>query len=102
MAATLTAGQRHESTQAVVLLEETLARMWSDAMAGDKAYSTVAIRNWLIAHEIAMVILDRDNESGSKAYDREADRERSIIERRINGAPPEEMPFYNALAGWTT
>jgi transposase len=58
--------------------------MWPDAVAGDKAYSTIAIRNWLIAHEIEMVIPYRDNESGSKEYDRDAYRERPIIERAIN------------------
>ena len=84
LVATLTAGQRHESTEAISLVNETLARMWPDAVAGDKAYSTVAIRNWLIAREAAMVIPDRDNESGSKAYDREAYRDRPIIERTIN------------------
>jgi hypothetical protein len=48
----------------VGLLEETLERMRPDAVAGDKAYSTIAIRNWLTSHEIAAVIPYRDNESG--------------------------------------
>src|SRR5215207_4884208 len=56
IAATLTAGQRHESTQATALLEDTLSRMWPDAVAGDKAYSTIDIRNWLTRHEIEAVI----------------------------------------------
>ena len=43
----LSAGQRHESVEALPLLEETLERMWPDAVAGDKGYSTAAIRNWL-------------------------------------------------------
>jgi transposase len=67
-----------------VLLEETLARMWPDAVAGDKAYSTIDIRNWLTGHEIAAVIPYKDNETGPKQYDREAYRERPIIERTIN------------------
>ncbi len=58
--------------------------MWPDAVAGDKAYSTIAIRNWLTSHEIVAVIPYRDNESGPKAFDREAYRERPIIERTIN------------------
>jgi transposase len=83
-AATLTAGQRHESTQAIVLLVETLARRWSDAVAGDKAYSTINIRNWLTGHEIAAVIPYKDNETGPKDDDREAYRERPIIGRTID------------------
>lgn len=84
LAATLTAGQRHESTEALSLLDATLERMWPDAVAGDKAYSTLDIRTWLLAHEIEMVIPYRDNESGPKEYDRDAYRERPIIERTIN------------------
>lgn len=80
----LTAGQRHESTQAVALLEATLERMWPDAVAGDKAYSTSEVRNWLTPREIAAVIPYRDNEAGPRTYDRDAYRERPIIERTIN------------------
>lgn len=58
--------------------------MWPDAVAGDKAYSTIGFRNWLTAHEIEPVIPYRDNESGPKSYDREAYRERPIVERTIN------------------
>lgn len=67
-----------------MLLEKTLERMWSDAVAGDKAYSTIDIRNWLTGHEIAAVIPYKDNESGRTNYDCEAYRERPIIERTIN------------------
>ncbi len=84
IAATLTAGQRHESTQALPLLEETLERMWPDAVAGDSTSSTLDIRTWLTRHEIEAVIPYRDNESGPTAYDREAYRDRPIIERTIN------------------
>lgn len=58
--------------------------MWPDAVAGDKAYSTIDIRTWLTRHEIDVVIPYRDNELGPKTYDREAYRERPIIERTIN------------------
>jgi transposase len=80
----LSAGQRHESTEAVPLLEETLERLWTDAVAGDKAYGTSDIRNWLTAHEIDAVIPWKANETGPKAYDRDAYRERPIVERTIN------------------
>ena len=58
--------------------------MWPDAGAGDKAYRTIVLRNWLIGHEITAVIPYRDNETGPKDYDREAYRERNRIERAIN------------------
>jgi transposase len=80
----LSAGQRHESVEALPLLEETLERMWPDAVAGDKGYSTAAIRNWLAQREIEAVIPKRENEMGPKQYDREAYRERTIVERTIN------------------
>lgn len=80
----LSAGQRHESVEVLPLLEETLERMWPDAVAGDKGYSTAAIRNWLAQREIEAVIPKRENEMGPKQYDREAYRERTIVERTIN------------------
>ena len=79
----LTAGQRHESPQAIPLLEQSLARMWPDAVAGDKGYSATDLRDWLTDHEIEAVIPTRDNERDQN-YDREAYRERSMIERTIN------------------
>lgn len=80
----LTAGQRHESPQAIPLLEQSLTRMWPDAVAGDKGYSAHDLRNWLQAREIEPVIPYRADESGDHAYDRAAYRERSMIERTIN------------------
>jgi transposase len=80
----LTAGQRHESPEAIPLLEASLERMWPDAVAGDKGYSASEVRNWLQAREIDAVIPYREDESGDHAYDREAYRERPIIERAIN------------------
>ena len=65
-------------------MEETLERMWPDAVSGDKGYSTIAIRNWLAEREIEAVIPKRDNELGPKEYDRRAYRERPIVERTIN------------------
>ena len=80
----LTAGQRHESPQAIPLLEESLERMWPEAVAGDKGYSSAEIRTWLQEREIAAVIPYREDEMGSHDYDRAAYRERSLIERTIN------------------
>jgi transposase len=82
--AELTAGQRHESTQAIPLLERTTERMWPTAVAGDKGYSSAALRNWLGRREIAAVIPYRADEMGPHEYDRDLYRERPIIERTIN------------------
>jgi len=80
----LTAGQRHESPQAIPLLEQSLERMWPDAVAGDKGYSANDLREWLSEREIDAVIPKRDNEDGPNDYDRESYRERPRIERTIN------------------
>jgi transposase len=84
MVAELTAGQRHESPQAIPLLEQATDRMWPEAVAGDKGYSASDLRNWLQAHDIDAVIPYRADEAGDHGYDREAYRERPIIERAIN------------------
>ena len=84
MVVRLTAGQRHEATEAVALLEHALERLWPDAVAGDRGYSTSAIRNWLLQREIAAVIPKRITEMGGREYDRAAYRERSRVERTIN------------------
>jgi transposase len=82
--AAVTAGQRHESPEAIPLLTASLDRMWPDAVAGDKGYSASEVRNWLQANDIEAVIPYRDDEAGDHAYDREAYRERPMIERTIN------------------
>lgn len=84
MATRLTAGQQHESTQAIALLARTLERLWPDAVVGNRAFSTVVIRQGLSQQEVAAVIPWRENESGSKEYDRAAYRERNVVERAIN------------------
>jgi len=58
--------------------------MWPEAVAGDKGDSSAEIRNWLTAHEIDAVIPYRDDEMGDHTYDRDAYRERPMIERAIN------------------
>lgn len=80
----LTAGQRHESPQAMPLLEQSLERMWPDAVAGDKGSSASDLREWLAEREIDAVIPKRDTEDGPNDYDRELYRERPLIERTIN------------------
>jgi transposase len=80
----LTAGQRHESPEAAPLLEAALERLWPEAVAGDKAYSSAELRTWLLERAIEPVIPKRSDESGPDDYDRAAYRERSLIECTIN------------------
>ena len=80
----ITAGQRHESPQAIPLPEQGLERLWPDAVAGDKGYSAHALRDWLETRVIAAVIPKRADEAGPNEYDRELYRERPIIGRTIN------------------
>jgi len=81
---TLTPGQRHESPEAIPLLERAMERMWPDAVAGDKGYSSTDIRNWLMQREIEAVIPRRRDETEVNDYDRDLYRERSIVEQTIN------------------
>ncbi len=81
---TLTAGQRHESPQAIPLLEQATDRMWPEAVAGDKGSSSAELRNWLLQHEIEAVIPYREDEMGPHDYDRARYRERPVSERTIN------------------
>jgi transposase len=80
----VTAGQRHESPEATTLLAAVLERMWPAAVAGDKAYSSAELRNWLGEREIEAVIPKRSDEAGPDDYDRDVYRERSRIECTIN------------------
>ena len=80
----LTAGQRHERVMAIPVLEAGLQRMWMDALAGDRGYSSHAIRDWLAKREIKAVIPKQKNETGPDDYDERAYRERNIVERTIN------------------
>ena len=84
MVVALTAGQRHESTQAISLLERMTERMWPAAVAGDKGYSSADLRNWLGHREIEAVIPYRADEMGAHDYDRALYRERPVIEQTIN------------------
>ena len=77
-------GQQHETQQAIPLLEEATA--WPEQpakVAGDKGYSSAGLRNWLQQRDIDAVIPYRHDEMGPRTYDREAYRERPVIERTL-------------------
>lgn len=91
----LTPGQAHESTALKPLLEGADAAIldgegepvaWPVALAGDKGYRADWIDTWLLSLEITPVIPSKKNEdrdSRPVEFDREAYRQRNIIERLI-------------------
>ena len=91
----LTAGQDHESTALVSLLDGADSQVldhkgqriaWPLALAGDKGYRADWIDEYLLALDIQPVIPSKetdDREARGIDFDREAYRDRNIIERLI-------------------
>ena len=91
----LSAGQTHESTvldEVLIGVDEELidakgkAVAWPVALAGDKGYRADWIDAYLLALDIEAVIPSKENEqpdSRTVTFDREAYRDRNIIERLI-------------------
>jgi transposase len=57
--------------------------VWPAALAGDKAYSSKAIRAWLAHRNIQDVVPTRDDEIRNQNFERELYRRRNVIERCI-------------------
>lgn len=91
----LTAGQAHESTVLDTLLEDADAHLfdsegqpiaWPLALAGDKGYRADWIDAYLLALGIEPVIPSKANEdrdARAVTFDRDAYRQRNIVERLI-------------------
>ena len=91
----VTAGQVHESTVLDILLQGADEQLfdaagepiaWPLALAGDKGYRADWIDEYLIELDIIPVIPSKSNEDRDArpvAFDREAYRERNIVERLI-------------------
>lgn len=91
----LTPGQAHESTALETLLEGADAKLvdgegqsvaWPVALAGDKGYRADWIDEYLIGLGITPVIPSKENEDRDARpveFDRQAYRDRNIIERLI-------------------
>lgn len=83
----LTAGQAHESkafeaTMARRLLSTRRGqRRWPRQLAGDKGYSYPRIRRWCSRRRIEAVIPTKSNQPRDETFDREAYRQRNMIER---------------------
>ena len=92
MTAVLTAGQRPEAPQIPALLERGAVarprgrpRLRPDRVVGDKGYTGHPVRAYLRRRGIRAVIPRRANESRRGVrFDRDAYRQRTIVERTIN------------------
>lgn len=95
MVVSLSAGQRHESlyfeslVSAVRICTGRGRTRWRPKrIAGDKAYSSPHIRNWLRRHGIQAVIPQRIDEIRQHKgrpiqFDRQAYRQRNVVERCV-------------------
>jgi transposase len=89
---TLTGGQVHDSTQVSALISRGAIRrigrgrprLRPTKLVGDKAYSSRSIRLALRKRGIIPVIPTKANERRQPGFDREAYRQRNIVERLIN------------------
>jgi transposase len=87
----VTPGQRHESQAfSIVLLRAKRPRWtgharWPHQWAGDKGYSSPALRRWLERHHIGAVIPSRKTHPREDAFDRATYRRRNLIERVVGG-----------------
>jgi transposase len=92
MAFILTEGQRHEQPVLPFLMErgavKRIGRGWPrmrpNRVAGDKGYSSPMVRRYLQHRRIGAVIPTKADETLNSAFDREAYRERNVVERLIN------------------
>jgi transposase len=87
LAAEVTAGQRHESTQFEGLMNAVRIgrRRRPGRVAGDKRYSFPRIRRWLGRHAIGAVIPQRSDQLAQHRgrpleFDKQTYRRRSVIE----------------------
>ena len=92
MVVVLTAGERHEQPVLPPLMERGAVkragrgrpRVRPDRVAGDKGYSSPAVRRYLKGRRIGAVIPTKVDEAPDPAFDRAAYRERNVVERSIN------------------
>ena len=89
----MTAGQRHESTQAERVLDKVRIRGRRGRprcrplkLAGDKGYSYPRVRRWLRRHGVKAVIprrKDQRPDDGRVKFDREVYRRRAVVEQCV-------------------
>jgi transposase len=88
----LTEGQRHEQPVLPLLMEGGAVkragpgrlRIRPYRVAGDKGYSSPALRRYLAGRGIGVVFPTKADEEPDPTFDRVAYRERNVVERLIN------------------
>jgi transposase len=85
---TATAGQTHEAAEFESLMANSCLslhcrRNRPRALAGDKGYSSGAIRSWIQSKSICDVIPTRSNEATNPSFHKDTYRRRNIVERTI-------------------
>ncbi len=90
LAVAVSPGQAHESRDVEPVLNAVRIarprgrpRQRPAALAGDKGYSYPRVRGWLRAHHIRAIIPTRHDQRPQPAFDREAYRQRHVIECRV-------------------
>jgi transposase len=92
MVVALSSGERHEQPVLPLLMGRGAVkrpgrgrpRVRPDRVAGDKGYSSPAVRRYLKGRRIGVVIPTKANEEPDPTFDRAAYRERNVVERTIN------------------
>ncbi len=88
----LTGGERHEQPVLPTLMERGAVkrpgrgrpRVRPERVAGDKGYSSPAVRRYPNGRRIGTVIPTKADEAPDPGFDRAAYRERNVVERTIN------------------
>jgi len=84
MGAVLSPGQSHESKYFEAAMKIACPNDVSPAaLAGDKAYSSKAIRAWLAERNIQDVVPTREDEARNQNFDRDLYRRPNVIEKCI-------------------
>jgi transposase len=85
LAAVLTAGQANESKSAEALVDAVKVgrRRRPKRVAGDKGYSFKFVRRMLRRRRVRPVIPTRSDQRPDPAFDREAYRRRTVVERLV-------------------
>ena len=91
LAATITAGQAHESKQMAATLEQVhlrggkgRPRTRPKKLAGDKGFSYPAVRAYLRRRGILPVIPTRKNQRANPRFDQATYRQRNVVERSVS------------------
>jgi transposase len=88
----ITAGRRHEQSVFCTLMESGAVkragrgrpRIRPERVVGDKGYSSEKVRTYLRGRGIGAVITRQSDEKRRGSFDRDAYRERNVVERLIN------------------